>query len=208
MTVARSVLQFQLVQSFVLLLLVLDVFANHIFVATDGGHDLPFGSGRRYLRRGITGRIVGGWQLSGVLTLGTGIPVVITGPSNSRLPGVSETVHWLHNPNLPDRQRTLNHWFDTTAFTPAALYTLGNGSRTEPNLTTPGLSNLNAKLGRTFAIRERMRLQIRCDFFNLINSPPCGSPNGSLTSVNFGQITSLTTASPGRIVQLGDRLSF
>jgi hypothetical protein len=170
--------------------------------------ELPFGPGRHYLSKGIPGQIIGGWQLSGVLTLGTGIPVAITGPSNSRLPGVNGTVQRLHNPNLPAGEQTLNHWFDTTAFAPAALYTLGNGSRNEPNLTAPGLSNLNASLGRVFAIRERMRLQIRCDFFNALNSPPYGPPNGNITSVNFGQVTTLTTASPGRIVQLGARLSF
>ena len=170
--------------------------------------ELPFGRGRRYLARGITGQIVGGWQLNGVLTLGTGIPVVITGPSNSRLPGVSGAAQRLRNPNLPDGQQTLYHWFDTTAFAAAALYTLGNDSRSEPNLTAPGLSNLNASLARVFAIRERIRLQIRGEFFNALNSPPYGPPNGSITAVNFGQVTSLTTASPGRIVQLGARLSF
>lgn len=169
---------------------------------------LPFGTGQRFLSRGIPGRIVGGWQLSGVLTLGTGIPVVITGPSNTRLPGVTGSVQRLQNPNLPAGQQTLDHWFNTAAYAPAALYTLGNGSRSEPNLTAPALSNLNASLSRIFPIRERLRMQIRGDFFNTLNSPPYGPPNGSLTSVNFGQVTTLTTASPGRIIQLGARLSF
>jgi len=170
--------------------------------------ELPFGPGKRLLAQGIAGKLVGGWQVSGVLTLGSGIPVAITGPSNTRLPGVNGTVQRLRNPNLPAGEQTLNHWFDTTAFAPAALYTLGNGSRNEPNLTAPGLSNFNAGISRAFQIREWLRIQIRGDFFNALNSPPYGPPNGSVTNVNFGQVTALTTASPGRIVQLGARFSF
>jgi hypothetical protein len=169
---------------------------------------LPFGRGKPLLTHGIGGAIAGGWQLSGVLTLGTGIPVAITGTSNTGLPGVTGSVQRLHNPNLPSGQQTLSHWFDTTAFAQAAIYTLGSGSRNEPNLTAPGLSNLNASLARTFQIREWLRLQIRGDFFNTLNTPPFGPPNGNVTSVIFGQVTTLTTASPGRIVQLGARFSF
>ena len=53
-----------------------------------------------------------------------------------------------------------------------------------------------------------MRLQLRGEFFNALNSPPYGPPNGNVASTNFGQITTLTTASPGRTIQLGARISF
>jgi hypothetical protein len=170
--------------------------------------ELPFGRGKPFLVHGIAGAVAGGWQLSGVLTLGTGIPIAITGTSNTGLPGVTGSVQRLHNPNLPSGQQTLNHWFDTTAFAQAAIYTLGNDSRNEPNLTAPGLSNLNSTLARTFQIHERLRLQIRGDFFNTLNTPPFGPPNGNVTSLTFGQVTTLTTAAPGRILQLGARFSF
>ena len=169
---------------------------------------LPFGPCQRLAGKGVQSRIIGNWQLSGTVVKASGIPVRITGPSNSRLPGVNGSALRMKNPNLPSGQRTLEHWFDTTAFAPAALYSLGNDSRNQPNLRAPGLSNVNGAVSRTQMITEKIRLQLRGEFFNTLNSPPYGVPAGNISSVNFGQVTTTTTAAPGRTVQLVARLSF
>ena len=44
----------------------------------------------------------------------------------------------LKNGNLPDGQRTMDKWFDTTAYVNPGPYSFGSGSRTEPNLRNPG----------------------------------------------------------------------
>lgn len=177
-------------------------------VASNWVWALPFGPGQRFANKGFTSRVIGNWQLSGTVTLATGIPVKITAPSNSRLPGVTGSAVRLKDPNLPSGQQTLDHWFDTTAFTTAPLYSLGNDSRNEPTLRAPGLSNVNAAVARTQLVTERIRLQLRGEFFNALNSPPYGPPNGNLTATNFGQVSTVTTANPGRTVQLGARLTF
>ena len=38
-------------------------------------YSLPFGSGQRWLPSGVGSRILGGWQMNGILTLTTGLPL-------------------------------------------------------------------------------------------------------------------------------------
>ena len=131
---------------------------------------------------------------------------MITAPSNTRLPGVNAYAMRLKSPVLPDNQRTLDHWFDTTAFDVAPQFSLGNDSRTEPNLRQPGVKTFDLSLSRAQRIRETVRLQFRAEFFNAFNTPQFGAPQGSVTATDFGRITS---AGPlARQIQLGLRLAF
>jgi hypothetical protein len=133
------------------------------------------------------------------------LPMVITGPNNTRLPGVSAAALRLKDPVLPDGERTIDRWFDTSAFAPAPTYSLGNDSRTQPRLRTPGIKTADLMIGRNQPIKERMNLQFRAEFFNAFNTPQFDAPQGSVTATNFGAITS---ASGSRSIQLGLRLSF
>ncbi len=168
-------------------------------------YEFPFGQGRRWAGSGWTGRLLGNWQLSGITTFGKGLPMVITGPGNTRLPGVNATALRLKSPLLPEGQRSLDQWFDKSAFAPAPAFSLGNDSRTEPNLRTPGAKTFDLSLSRIQRIRENIRLQFRAEFFNAFNTPQFNAPSGSVTATNFGQITS---AGAGRVVQLAIRLSY
>ena len=111
----------------------------------------------------------------------------------------------LKSPILPDGQRSIDRWFDTTAFQPAPTYSLGNDSRTQPNLRGPGQKTFDIGLSRNQRIRERVRVQFRGEFFNAFNTPQFSEPNGSVTATNFGQITS---AGAGRVIQMGIRVSY
>jgi hypothetical protein len=176
---------------------------SQIFVA-NFVYELPFGAGHRWADKGVAGKIIGNWQVSGILTLENGQPVVITGPNNTQLPGIGAYAMRLHDGNLASGQ-SIARWFDTTAFAAAPLFSLGNDSRTEPDLRNPGIVNLDLGLSRYQPITERMRLQFRAEMFNSTNKVNFNAPQGSVTATNFGQITS---ASGGRVVQLGLRLAF
>ncbi len=168
-------------------------------------YEFPWGRGKRWLRQGPLAAIVGNWQLSGITTFAAGTPVVITGPNDTRLPGVGGYANRLRPGALPEGQRTIDRWYDTTAWAPAPAYTLPNGSRTEPNLRNPGIKSFDIGLSRTQRIRERVNVQFRAEFFSAFNTPQFGEPTGSVTSVNFGRITS---ASGARNIQLGLRVSY
>lgn len=168
-------------------------------------YELPFGPGRKWFSKGVGSHILGRWQLSGITTLSRGLPMVITGPNNTRLPGVGAAAVRLKDPVLPEGQSTLDRYFDTSAFLPAPTYSLGNDSRTQPKLRVPGIKTLDLVISRSQPIGERLNVQFRAELFNALNTPQFGAPNGSVTATNFGAITA---ASNSRVVQMGLRLSF
>jgi hypothetical protein len=60
-------------------------------------------------------------------------------------------------------------------------------------------------LAKSVALTERMRFQLRLDAFNTFNHPHFNAPNSALGTPGFGSITS---ARPGRILQLGAKFQF
>lgn len=168
-------------------------------------YELPFGPGKRLAGSGALASIIGRWQASGITTFGKGLPLVITGPNNTRLPGVSATAVRLRDPVLPGESRTLDRYFDTSAFQPAPTYSMGNDSRTQPRLRGPGISSFDLSMSRTQVIRERINLQFRAEFFGAFNNPQFNDPVSNVTATNFGQITG---AGGARQIQLGLRMSF
>ncbi len=180
-----------------------DLDRSQVFV-TNFVYELPIGTGHQFVGNGVAGKILGNWQVSGIWTMEDGQPVVITGPNNTQLPGISAYALRLHNPNLATGQ-SINQWFDTTAFAAAPLYSLGSDSRTEPNLRNPGIFNLDLGLSRYQPITERIKLQFRAEAFNSTNKVNFSAPQGSVTATNFGQITA---AGGGRTLQLGLRLTY
>jgi hypothetical protein len=136
----------------------------------------------------------------------TGTPISIGAACN--LPGVSGLgcyANRLKDGNLPSGKQNINQWFDTTAFTNPAQYTFGNDSRTEPDLRNPGLITFDSVLSRWQPIREGMRLQFRAEMYDILNHPNLGAPSTSITSTNFGQITSKST---NRTITMALRLQF
>jgi hypothetical protein len=169
-------------------------------------YELPFGHGKRFLSRGIGSWILGNWQTAGIYTMQTGTPISIGAACN--LPGVSGLgcyANRLKDGNLPSGKQNINQWFDTTAFTNPAQYTFGNDSRTEPDLRNPGLITFDSVLSRWQPIREGMRLQFRAEMYDILNHPNLGTPSTSITSTNFGQITSKST---NRTITMALRLQF
>ena len=67
-----------------------------------------------------------------------------------------------------------------------APYTWGNSGRNI--LYTDGLQVWDASLLRNFSIREGMRLQLRGEFFNVLNHPDFGTPVRNFSSGNFGKV--------------------
>jgi hypothetical protein len=97
----------------------------------------------------------------------------------------------------------VNKWFTTEAFKTAATGTFGNVGRNI--LTGPPTFNLDFSIQRLFTIKERMKLQFRAEFFNGLNHTLLNNPNTTVTSSNFGRITS---ARDPRILQMALKLTF
>jgi hypothetical protein len=82
---------------------------------------------------------------------------------------------------------------------------LGNAPRFNGLARRPSNLSENASLQKSFLFTERFRLDFRWEVFNLFNRVILGGPDSSITSPNFGRITS---ASPPRQMQFGLKLYF
>jgi hypothetical protein len=172
---------------------------------TSAIYDLPFGREGKWLGGSkVTRAIFSGFQLGGIFVAQTGQPVN---------PGVAGNPANTTNPTRPNRladgkldrgQRTVDRWFDPTAFALPAAFTYGNSGRNA--LRAPGLVNLDLLLGRNFNFTERTRLEFRGEFYNFTNSAHFGRPNAVIGSPQAGTITN--TSLPNRQIQLGLRLVF
>lgn len=99
---------------------------------------------------------------------------------------------------------------DTQAVLCPALRTYGSFRRN--SIEGPGLINFDLSVSKTTAITERLKLEIRADFFNLLNHAEFANPDTNILDqgFTFGQI--VNTGVPGdqreRIIQLAARFSF
>ena len=172
---------------------------THQFV-TSALLDLPFGPGRRFLSSGILGHIVGGFRLNAIVSLKSGLPLVIRGGNSP-----ADRPNMVGDPELSGDQQGLTRWFNTSAFAAPPPFTFGNTPRTLDNPRGPGFASVDLAVVRDFAFSQTSTLQVRAECFNLFNRVNFNQPNVNFLSGEFGQITS---AGDGRRVQFGVKLYF
>ena len=99
--------------------------------------------------------------------------------------------------------------FDTTLFntnsTQAFAYHIRTFSTTFPNLRSDGINEWDPSMLKNFTVTERAYLQLRFEFFNVVNHPTFSPPNLQWNSgaSSFGVINS--QANRPRTIQLGAR---
>lgn len=176
----------------------------HVFV-TSVVWELPIGAGRRWQPGTVLDALVGDWTLAGVLTLQSGVPVAVTqSTNNNAFAGFgTQRPNLVGDPELPANERTVGRWFNTSAFVPAAAFTIGTASRNP--VRGPGYRNLDVALIRRVSLTGPHALELRVEAFNVTNTPPLGPPNGTLGSAAFG---SITTAGDPRVIQLAAKWLF
>jgi outer membrane receptor protein involved in Fe transport len=167
--------------------------------------DLPFGAKQRYLTKGPAAWALGGWQLNGILRMQSGYPISITTPNQANVSGFTSYANKLHSGRLATTPRTLNTWFDTSAFQIPAPFSLGSDSRNEPDIRTPGSFDYDLGVDRSQPFGENLVVQFRTEAFNLTNSPLYDAPNSTVGSPNFGRILG---GSNNRVLQFGLRISY
>jgi hypothetical protein len=149
---------------------------------------------------------LGGWQVSGLVSARTGVPLRVTQPSgiaNSRPDFVGG------NPVLPGYGAT-RLYLNKAAFALVPTYpttgaTIRPGTENPSQVHGPGVLTVNTSLGKTFSLKERVRLEVRADWLNAFNHVNYNNPNATINSPIFGALTS--DAGP-RTGQIGARLTF
>jgi hypothetical protein len=172
-------------------------------------YDLPIGQGRRYqIGQKWADTLAGGWQVNMILTKQTGLPFAPVLANSVANTGASSRPNLLADWHVPDP--TITHWFNTALNTPGApwgtpaQFTYGNAGR--GILRGSGRTNVDFSVFKQFAATEKVHLQLRAEFFNVLNHPQFDLPGQTIGSPSAGVITA-TVGTP-RDIQFSLRLLF
>jgi hypothetical protein len=190
---------------------------RHRFLATFI-YDLPFGKGRAFLNgsNGLLDRVVGGWQLGGVLTFQSGPFMTVT--TNSDPSGTGYNIY-NYNGGRADRVsgvspyagQSINQWINEAAYADPGDNVGRFGNASQGDVVGPGSQVVSLSLLKQIPITERLRIQFGAQIANAFNHPNYNVPDVLTVGVAaFGQITSLQTAEGAgpRSIQLTGRFTF
>ena len=156
------------------------------------------------LGSGFARKLTADWQISPIISAYTGQPFTVTTGTDVSLTAVNAD-----RPNVvsgvPTYSNTVQAWLNPAAFVKQAAGTYGNAGRDA--VTAPGAFNFDVAISREFPFKERYKVTLRGDFFNILNHPNWNGalPSGNITSGTFGKI--VTFGSP-RIIQLAMKFYF
>jgi hypothetical protein len=147
------------------------------------------------------------------------VTVGVPGTPGNQVPGGDARPNLLHDPNLPSSQRSVDHWFDTTAFVAAtsASGALLPGDAGRNIVRGPGYVNLDLGFLKHVRSGAGSRLQLRVEVFNALNRPHFALPVLRMSDPAFGKIThtrsstnfgSTATSFASRMIQLAIKLEF
>ena len=156
------------------------------------------------------------WQVSGIYTATTGAPLTVGFATVNTVditgsPTEAARIDINADPSIGHGERDFNRWFKTEVFSLPPVGTYGNSART--SIRGPGVNNFDLTAFKNFIYKERLRTQLRAEFYNTFNHTQFSAldstarfdAQGRQVNTQFGQITATR---PGRRIQLALRLTF
>ena len=190
-------------------------------------YDLPVGKGKRFLNQGgIVDKVLGGWEVSGLMQYHSGVGMTIGADCGSSLGAVfaggcraSKTgVQQLLGSGASGHPDPNNGkpYLNAAGFTVPAPFHYGNTERVESHARGFGYANENFGLLKTTKITESVGLQFRFETFNVLNRAIFNNPDtfvgssaldGTITrNSHFGFYSG--QANTPRVMQIGLKLLF
>jgi Carboxypeptidase regulatory-like domain len=148
---------------------------------------------------------LGGWEISGIGAMQSGLPLNITLGGDQGSNGIPNAT------NLPDLTGTVSYpsnvkeWFNTSAFSTPAVGAWGNMGRN--TVRGPGRDNWNISLFKNFVLSETRgsAIELRIESFNTFNHTQFRNVSTSFSAGDFGQVTSVWDP---RVLQFGLKVKF
>ena len=135
-----------------------------------GVWELPFGSGRRFLKgaQGAFGQVINGWNLDWIFTEASGVPT-----------GIPDAYFTCSGQSISVPNPTFGQWFNNN---PACWQARPQWTRRiMPDrvswIRNPYVPNLDLALKKQFRLTERATLEFRGEAFNLTNTPIFPGPS-------------------------------
>ncbi len=154
-------------------------------------YELPFGKGRKFMSNSnaVVNAVLGGWQISPLLTYASGGPLQVGAPGSplgngnraNVIPGVKE--QFSYN-NVYSGQPVLN----AAAFSNPGVWVLGNEPRYLSSIRNPFNLNENIALAKYFPLGEKVKLKLEIEYFNALNRVIFCGPDTTITDTNFGKV--------------------
>ena len=153
-------------------------------------YELPYGPGRQFgATSGLVGKILGSWDLNGIVTAKSGQPFdvqvgipsavasLIVGRRPNAVLGQSPLI-WGSPSNSTDPSGLSRYFNPAVGFALPDPRSLGNLGRMA--LRGPGLTTWDLGLSKGFPLTERFQLKFRAEMFNLLNHPNFAGPAAQL----------------------------
>lgn len=187
-------------------------------------YNLPIGRGKKLLTnagRGVQAA-VSGWSITGIGTFQRGFPFSVLANDKSGL--LNTFTQRANVSGDPNGSKSKTRYFNTSAFSQPLAGQFGNSGRNL--LRQPGINNFDMGLMKNLQLYERLNLQLRLESFNTFNHVQYGvdpgapgvGPGSAAIDINVNDQTalgsssnafgSITSARPGRILQLGGKITF
>jgi hypothetical protein len=160
---------------------------------------------------------LGGWELSGIFTYNSGLPLTVTsslgndpgglGSVNNAASSAGVRPDLIGDPNSGLNIRTIDKWFNTAAFAEVPIGANRPGNAGRSILDAPGIVRWDFSVFKKFPIRERASIQLRGEAFNVLNHANFNTSAAmtALGNANFGRITG---ARDPRQIQVAVKLVF
>jgi len=183
-------------------------------------YDLPFGKGRKFASglSNYADAVIGGWQLTLINTMTSGLPVNLTYSPSSAFQ-VSTVV--TYRPNLTGQSLILDSSDPTRYLNPAAVILPTDPSRPFGNagrniVSGPSFFQTDLGLHKSFPVwKERTKLEFRMEAFNLFNHTNFTAPDSNASNIkldangnNTGSFGKITSAFPARQIQFALKLIY
>ena len=183
--------------------------------------DLPF-----FMNPGLTHKVLGGWQYSGIVSFSSGSPFTVTAGVDSAGVGNGITSTTAYADKVGDPNTNISsapgvlQLYKPNAFAPPRPLTFGNAGRN--SLDNPNRTNFDMAIFKHFAVAERASFEFRAEAFNVFNHTQFGYVNGDggsaasnssnlnsgTADVTGGNFLQVLTAHNPRILQLGLKFIF
>ena len=167
--------------------------------------DLPFFN----QSGGVARSLLGGWQLSGIASYYSGIPVDITVENDNNADGVSGNErpnvvgNWkIDHPSASELKAGAT-WFDVDGFEQNKVGEMGTFGRN--GMPGPSFRTVDLSLAKRFRFSEEHAFSFRLETYNMLNTVNLNAPVSDIRLGEFGKVTS---SAPARIFQIGLRYDF
>lgn len=167
-------------------------------------YTLPFGRGQRWANQtgSVANQFIGNWQINGISRIRSGFPIGATVSPSLLNNTMTNRPNRVCDPHLSDR--TPKKWFNTSCFVQPAAFQFGNSPRVFGE--GPNQVDFDFSAIKDFKLRESTDLQLRAEFFNILNTPQFDLPNTSIGTPGAASITN--TINDSREIQFAAMLTF